>query len=145
MKRLLSFLNLENWIGKSGKSKKIVLTDTSQRHRLIYHMQVAVGLRHGDKVKADIKHVQLMRYGTKLRIYFCNMYGVEVTKLLGYGDGMALPDNVKLKGLATDVVPETGIHYFNLKNVTLYSNGKVQVIADKDTVIEPCEQHPLTF
>lgn len=115
------------------------LTSFSQPHVLQYRMQ-KVGLKHGDTVMADLLNVRLEPYSTEAQgIYFCPMQDIKIHGIISRGDGGALPEDATLKGDWSKPKSLGVGGLFNLKNVTLHSNGTIQVIANEDTVFEPVE------
>lgn len=133
MKRILSILSFGTLF--RPKESNLRVTGTSQGHRLASAMNKA-GLSHGDSVIADVGPVQLSVDEKRMtaQVYMCNIRAVEVKKKLKVGDGKSIPQEVTFKGI--NFVPPKGIRYYKLKNVTLYSNGTIQVIANADTVVE---------
>jgi hypothetical protein len=138
MKRILSFLSFGMLF--RPKDSNIRVTDTSQSHRLTYAMAQA-GLAHGDRVIADVGPIQFSvdEDAKTARAYMCNIRSIQVKERVAVGDHKPLPMQVTFKGI--NVIPQKGINYYKLKNVTLYSNGTIQVIANADTVIEQCSPY----
>ena len=118
-------------------SKEVVITSYSQSHVLRYRMDEA-GLRHGDTVNADINNVRLEDHFGKSVIYFCPAQSVNVLEKVAEGDNAPLPLDATTKGLKAEVFFAPGL--YNLKNVTLHSNGTMQVIANENTVFEPADK-----
>jgi hypothetical protein len=113
----------------------IVLNQYSQPHVLQQRMKEAK-LTHGETVKGDIGPVRLESHFSKMNLYFCAAQEVTINERITPGDGGAIPSDAILKGF-DELVPKTkkpGLYM--LKNATFFSNGTMQVIADKDTVFE---------
>ena len=116
------------------KSTPVGITAYSQSHVLHQRMKEEK-MTHGQTVTANLSPVRLeMSYGQVI-MYFCPMKSIEVLKTLNDGDGGSLPMEVKVDDLR---IPD-GIHpgLYTLKNVTLSSNGKMQVTATSNTSWEP--------
>lgn len=113
------------------EQQKIKTTFYSQSHVLQVRMHEQ-GLTHGDRVTADLNPVRLEPAPNgEMVMYFCPMQDITVKQLLERGDGGRLPDDATIVGITApkNIVP--GL--YNLKNVQLYSNGTMQVIATAET------------
>ena len=136
IKKILTFFGI---VKPSGN---IIVGENSQPNRLKFQMDHA-GLKHGDRVIADVNHIQLYpARGEKFQVFFCGTQSVEVKKRLEEGDGKEIPMHVTVKGLTGVNLRGTGINYYNLKNVMLYSNGTIQITGTKDTIVELVEKEP---
>lgn len=116
------------------KRNEVVITSYSQGHVLQQRMKEA-SLKHGDRVTADIGPVRLESNFGKMVMYFCPMNSVSVRHFIEKGDKMSLPSEVKqLEGISVPITTKPGL--YALKNVQLFSNGTLQVIATADTKFE---------
>ena len=111
----------------------VVITDHSQPHVLHQRMKEEQ-MTHGKTVMANLSPVRLESAYGRMVLYFCPMRTIEVLHTTTEGDGGMLPAEAKVEGLT---VPEglTG-GYYKLKNVTLTSNGTMQVRATEQTTWE---------
>lgn len=118
---------------ESGGTKPVTITSYSQPHVLQQRMQEQ-HLTHGETVTANLSPVRLETAYGRMVLYFCPMKSVEVLHTISNGDGGSLPAEAKIEGLT---VPD-GLRggFYTLKNVTLTSNGTMQVIATDETVWE---------
>lgn len=117
------------------EQQNVKLTSYSQPHVLQQRMHEA-GLKHGDTVMADISQVRIELDGTMAPVmYFCPSDKIIVKEKITMGDGGYLPQDAIIIG---DIKLPNGYSggLFNLKNVKLHSNGKMQIIATADTVAE---------
>lgn len=115
------------------KRTDVVLTSYSQSHVLQQRMKEE-RLTHGQTVTANIGPVRLESNFGKMIMYFCPVQSIEVTERIAAGDGGSLPAEASLKGIN---VPDTTVPgLYILKNVNLYSNGTMQVMATEKTVFE---------
>jgi hypothetical protein len=71
-------------------------------------------------------------------MYFCPMRSIEVLETLNGGDGGRLPEEAKVGDLYVPDRLRPGL--YTLKNVTLSSNGTMQVNATSKTSWEPVAQ-----
>lgn len=110
-----------------------VLTSYSQPHVLQQRMKEA-NLTHGDRVKADISPVRLESNFGKMVMYFCPAQTISVHKKLEAGDGGSIPCEAIIEGFQLPANIKSGL--YDLKNVELFSNGTMQVIAGPNTVFE---------
>jgi len=95
-------------------------------------------MTHGQTVTANLSPVRLeMSYG-RMIMYFCPMKSIEVLQTLNAGDGGFLPLEAKVADLRIPNRFRPGL--YTLKNVTLTSNGTMQVIATNKTSWEPVIQ-----
>lgn len=116
------------------EQQKIKTTFYSQSHVLNQRMHEQ-GLKHGDRVTADISPVRLEPAPNgEMVMYFCPVQDITVKQLLSSGDGGRLPDDATLVNITAPKNITSGL--YNLKNVQLYSNGTMQVIATADTEFE---------
>lgn len=135
----MKVLNLIQTIFSKRKNKKmekqeIKTTSYSQPHVLQLRMQEQ-GLKHGDRVTADLSPVRLEPLANgEMVMYYCPIQEIAVKQLLARGDGGWLPADATLVNITApkNIVP--GL--YNLKNVQLYSNGTMQVIATAETEFE---------
>ncbi|GAA4423800.1 hypothetical protein GCM10023188_03000 [Pontibacter saemangeumensis] len=91
-------------------------------------------LSHGETVTANLSPVRLEKSRGKVVMYFCPMKTIEVLETVAAGDGGSIPGEVKVEGLTTPANLREGI--YKLKNVTLTSNGTMQVKATDKTTWE---------
>lgn len=125
------FTNKQKQEEMEQKRTDVVLTSYSQGHVLQQRMKEA-DLRHGDRVTASISPVRLESNFGKMVMYFCPMQGVSIHERLEKGDNCMLPQEVKqLEGVSVPMDTPPGL--YELKNVQLFSNGTLQVIATADT------------
>lgn len=115
------------------KSNSVIITSYSQPHVLQQRMKDE-NLAHGDLVTANISPVRLESNFGKMIMYFCPIQGIEVTERISSGDGGALPAEAIIDGFTVPANFKSGL--YALKNVQLFSNGTMQVIATADTEIE---------
>jgi hypothetical protein len=91
-------------------------------------------LTHGETVKAHLSPVRLeLNYGY-MTMYFCPMKNIDIIETLSEGDGGRIPGEAKVEGLNVPADLKPG--FYTLKNVTLTSNGTMQVKATADTIWE---------
>lgn len=118
---------------------KAQATSSSQPERLKDAMRTA-GMQHGDTVRANIRRVvadQPLRFG-RVEMRFCPMEPqLEILEVVSIGDSLPLPNRVKVKGVE---LPKFG--YYDLENVIVTSNGRMQVIADDRSRTEPSPPAP---
>lgn len=129
------FANL--WAKKepeSPRSTPVVITSYSQPHVLQQRMKEEK-LSHGDRVKADLNLVRFEANFGKFVMYFCPMQNIEIREEIEIGDGGSLPEEATLHNVNVPVGFKSGL--YNIKNVELFSNGTLQVIAGEDTIYEP--------
>lgn len=112
---------------------KVVITDYSQPHVLQQRMKEEK-LTHGKTVTANLSPVRLENAYGRMVLYFCPMKTIEVLHTISEGDGGSLPMEAKVEGLTVPQHLEPG--YYALKNVTLTSNGTMQVKATEETAWE---------
>jgi hypothetical protein len=127
------FSNLFGAKGKPPEPEKataVVLTSYSQPHVLQQRMKEEK-LTHGETVTANISPVRLESNFGKMVLYFCPMQGIEITSKITVGDGGSLPAEAIIEGLTVPEGTKPGL--YTLKNVTLFSNGTMQVIATENT------------
>jgi hypothetical protein len=111
----------------------VVITAHSQPHVLHQRMREEK-MTHGKTVTANISPVRLENAYGRMVLYFCPMKTIEVLHTINEGDGGSLPAEAKLEGLTVPTGLEGG--YYTLKNVTLSSNGTMQVRATEGTAWE---------
>ena len=114
----------------------MIITSSSQPHVLQKRMQEEK-LTHGETVTANISPVRLERNYGKMILYFCPMKSIEVLDTVENGDGGNIPEQAKVIGLTIPKNLKPG--YYKLRNVTLTSNGTMQVKATEETVWENAE------
>lgn len=130
------FSNLFGAKGKPAESEKstpVVITSYSQPHVLQQRMKEEK-LSHGETVTANISPVRLESNFGKMVLYFCPMQSIEVIEKVNAGDGGSLPAEAIVDGLTVPGNCKPGL--YTLKNVTLSSNGTMQVIATENTMWE---------
>lgn len=112
---------------------QVVITAHSQPHVLHQRMKEEK-LTHGETVTANLSPVRLENAYGKMVMYFCPMRTIEVLQTVNAGDGGSLPAEAKIEGLTVPTHLEPG--YYALKNITLTSNGTMQVKATAETAWE---------
>ena len=108
----------------------VVITAHSQPHVLHQRMREEK-MTHGKTVTANISPVRLENAYGRMVLYFCPMKTIDVLHTITEGDGGSLPAEAKVEGLTVPTGLEGG--YYTLKNVTLSSNGTMQVRATEET------------
>jgi len=88
-------------------------------------------LSHGETVTANLSPVRLEKTRGKVVMYFCPMKTIEVLETVANGDGGSIPPQAKVEGLTIPSNLKDGI--YTLRNVTLTSNGTMQVKATEET------------
>jgi hypothetical protein len=116
-----------------SKTTPVVLTSYSQPHVLQQRMKEEK-LTHGETVTANLSPVRLESNFGKMVMYFCPMQSVDILKREIAGDGGAIPPVAIIDGLTVPGDLKPGL--YDLKNVKLFSNGTMQVIATADTKFE---------
>lgn len=129
----LSFFSVL-WKRKPETTTPVVLNVYSQPHVLQQRMKEEK-LSHGDRIKANISPVRLENWNDKVVMYFCPLDKIDVKLITETGDGGPIPDEATLKGFVVPKDIKPGL--YTLNGVELFSNGTMQVIAGKDTVLEP--------
>jgi len=125
---------------ESEKSKPVVITSYSQPNVLQQRMKEE-RLTHGETVTANLSPVRLENAYGKMVLYFCPMKNIEVLETVAKGDGENIPAEAKVEGLTIPDNLKAG--FYNLKNVTLTSNGTMQVKATEKTFWEKAELEQL--
>lgn len=115
-------------------STPVMITSYSQPHVLQQRMKEE-GLTHGDRVIANLSPVRLESNFGRMIMYFCPMASVEVTKKIAAGDGGSLPPEAILENMKTPETLKPGL--YTVKNVELFSNGTMRVIAGPKTEFVP--------
>lgn len=115
------------------QSTPVVITSYSQPHVLQQRMKEE-RLAHGDRVTADLNPVRLESNFGKMVMYFCPVQSINVHEKLEVGDGRNIPPEATIEGISVPDNMKPGL--YNLKNVQLFSNGTMQVIATADTIFE---------
>jgi hypothetical protein len=131
-----------NIFGAKGKApaptSEVRITASSQPHVLRQRMQEEQ-LTHGETVTANLSPVRLERmYSDEPVLYFCPMKKLEIVQVVASGDGGSLPTQATLEGFAVPQELEPGL--YRLCNVTLTSNGTMQVKATGQTTWEKIER-----
>jgi hypothetical protein len=121
---------------EASVAKEVFATSSAQPHVLQGKMKEKQ-LTHGETVRASISPVRLESAYGRMAIYFCPMQDLEISATLSPGDGGELPDQVVIEGLTVPHECKPGL--YSLKNVTLSSNGTMQVKKTADTIWEPIE------
>jgi len=120
-----------------ARSTPVGITAYSQSNVLQQRMREEK-MTHGQTVTANLSPVRLeMSYG-RMIMYFCPMKSIEVLETLNEGDGGYLPAEAKVADLSIPNRFRPGL--YTLKNITLSSNGTMQVNATSKTSWEPVEQ-----
>lgn len=91
-------------------------------------------LSHGETVMANLSPVRLEKSRGKMVLYFCPMKSIEVLETMTSGDWAGIPPQAKVEGLSIPADLKEGL--YTLKNVTLTSNGTMQVKATDKTTWE---------
>jgi hypothetical protein len=125
---------------EAEKSKPVVITSYSQSNVLQQRMQEE-RLTHGQTVTANLSPVRLENAYGKMIMYFCPMKNIEIIETVTHGDGECIPAEAKVEGLTIPDNLKAG--FYNLKNITLTSNGTMQVKATNKTVWEKAEAERL--
>lgn len=121
--------------------KEVFLNTYSQPHVLQQYMREE-RLTHGQRITADLNPVRLERDGAgRIHMYFCPLQIINTKEVLVDGDGGRIPDEAILKGIKIPANLAPGL--YQLKNVELFSNGTMQVIATEQTKFEPFDNYEL--
>ena len=115
------------------QSTPVVITAYSQPHVLHERMKDEK-MSHGQTVMANLSPVRLENSYGKMIMYFCPMKNIKILETIMSGDGGSLPAEAKIEGL--NVPKDFKPGFYNLKNVTLTSNGTMQVKATEETTWE---------
>ncbi|GAB3542072.1 hypothetical protein GCM10027443_42320 [Pontibacter brevis] len=115
------------------ESKQVIITSSSQPEVLQKRMQEEK-LSHGETVTANLSPVRLEKNHGKMVMYFCPMKSIEVLETVTTGDGESIPGEAKVEGLTIPANLKEGL--YKLKNVTLTSNGTMQVKVTDNTTWE---------
>ena len=132
-----------NLFGAKGKAAaptttEVRITSSSQPHVLRQRMQEE-RLTHGETVTANISPVRMERmFRDEPVLYFCPMKKIEILQVVASGDGGSLPSEATLEGFTIPRELEPGL--YKLCNVTLTSNGTMQVKATSQTTWEKIER-----
>lgn len=120
-----------------SKKQKVFIDSSGQAAVLAYRMEGA-GMSHDQAVIADIPNVRIRKEGKSANIYFCNIRDLKIKEVINQGDGKTIPTEVKLNGIkiSKELLEKNRDAHYNLKNVKLYSNGTIQVIATSETEFE---------
>lgn len=109
--------------------RQVIITSSSQPEVLQKRMREEK-LSHGETITANLSPVRLEKSRGKMVLYFCPMKSIEVLETVTPGDGGSIPDQAKVEGLTIPKNLKEG--FYTLKNVTLTSNGTMQVkVTDK--------------
>jgi hypothetical protein len=122
----------------SGSRTSVRLAGRPQAEKLAHYMREQ-GMTHGDTARVDIKHVRVglpVGDGSLVQggLYFCEMRGIDVLQALAAGDGGPIPEEATMNAIK---VPSLG--YYDLKNVLVTSNGRIQLTVDRRSEIVPAE------
>jgi hypothetical protein len=115
------------------QSRPVNITAYSQSNVLRERMKEQK-LTHGETITANLSPVRLEMDFNSMTMYFCPMKSIEVLETLNEGDGGKIPLDAKIEGLNVPSNLKPG--FYALKNVTLTSNGTMQVKATGKTVWE---------
>ncbi len=118
------------------KSTPVTITAYSQPHVLQQRMREEK-LTHGQTVTANLSPVRLEMNHGHMIMYFCPMKAIQILETVTKGDGGYIPDEAKVEGLTVPDNYKPG--FYNLKNVTVTSNGTMQVKATNKTIWEHAE------
>lgn len=119
------------------RSKSVGVTAYSQSNVLQQKMKEEK-MTHGQTVTANLSPVRLEMCFGQVTMYFCPMKSIEVLETLNDGDGGSIPMEVKVQDLRIPSGLRPGL--YTLKNITLSSNGSMQVNATRKTIWEPVEK-----
>lgn len=122
----------------SNKRIAINVNSYSQPHVLKLRMK-QVKLTHGETIKGDIGPVRIepiFKESPDMTMFFCPLQDIVIKEQITAGDGGIIPEEVIISGFKNLIPKSTKPGLYNLKNVTLYSNGTMQVIAGEDTIFE---------
>jgi len=115
------------------ESKQVSINYYSQ-HDVLQQKMKEKKLTHGETVIANLFPVRLEKDFGKIVMYFCPMETIEILETVACGDGNKIPDEARVEGLKVPRTYKTGL--YRLKNVTLTSNGTMQVKATDETTWE---------
>ena len=115
------------------KPRPVTITAYSQSNVLQEKMKEKK-LTHGETVTANLSPVRLEMNHGYMTMYFCPMKNIQVIETINVGDGGRIPEEAKVEGL--NVPAELKPGFYTLKNITLTSNGTMQVKATSETVWE---------
>jgi hypothetical protein len=118
---------------QQGQSRPVNITAYSQSNVLREKMKEQK-LTHGETVTANLSPVRLEMDYNSMTMYFCPMKAIEVLETHSEGDGGKIPLDAKIEGL--NVPSDLKPGFYILKNITLTSNGTMQVKATSKTVWE---------
>lgn len=141
MKQLFNFLSRKKRVSNNSASESIEARIYSQPHALNVYMHQS-SIKHGELVEANLKCVRVVptndqgepKESGPLTVFFCPLAGIEVLQRLSPGDDREIPSTVKVHNLRAENGQRPGI--YNLKNVLLYANGTINVMATKTTTLE---------
>jgi hypothetical protein len=93
----------------------------------------ARSITHGQTVRADLEHVEVSaKAGGPPIVYFCGIHELTVRETVAPGDGGRLPLEVEVRGLR---VGQEG--FYNIENALITSNGKVDIVVDRESRVVP--------
>lgn len=126
---------------KVANSEELLIRQNSQPHALAHYMRCA-GIKHGELVEANIKNVRIdrtdkageIKIGGDLTLFLCPISGVDVIERIAPGDHSELPSLVMLHKMTVPSNIRLGV--YNINNVMLMANGKINVMTTKNTVLE---------
>lgn len=126
-----------NLFKRKEKTVKAYIDSSSQPFMLKGRMEQA-GMSHDQTVMADIQNVRLREEGGKPILYFCAIAPLTIHKQISPGDGEPIPYELKLNKVKIPkrLFKTNTDGYINIRNVKLYSNGTIQVIANSKTQYE---------
>jgi hypothetical protein len=128
-----NFFSSKGNVETEQTSTGVTATSSAQPHVLREKMKEQQ-LTHGATVKANLSPVRLEYALGNAYLYFCPMNSVEVLEKITAGDGGEIPADVTVEGLTVPTEHRSGLYI--LKNVTLSSNGTMQVRATENTTWE---------
>jgi len=134
IKKTFNFLFNKKQKQMEQEKLPILHTMYSQDHVLRVRMREQ-NLTHGQTVKADLSPVRVEENFGKAFIYFCPLQKIDVKQKINDGDGGQLPDEAILVDLKMNKNFKPGL--YSLRNVQLFSNGTIQVIATDETEFIP--------
>lgn len=118
---------------QQNKPKPVAITAYSQSNVLQERMKEQK-LSHGETVTANLSPVRLEMDYNSMTMYFCPMKTIQIVEKINDGDGGRIPADAIVEGLMVPANLKPG--FYTLKNITLTSNGTMQVKATSETTWE---------
>ncbi len=133
---LRNFFGVNPNLSASENAKQVIVKSYSQPEVLQQKMREKK-LTHGETVTANLSPVRLEKDFGKIVLYFCPMETIEILEIVSKGDGGYIPDRARVEGITMPRKYKPGL--YKLKNVTLTSNGVMEVKATDKTTWEKVE------